>query len=166
MGRRWNKPAESRFVTEVLDNQMSWKGTLRWCGPYAVVVRHPSGAYIVQELDGAVLKQPVAWKRLKSYVLQQGLELAVLAPKWISPIDEIEEDLLRDDSNELKFMITHVNAGRANILHLQKPWLLKGIAVEEYWDRVYQQWIDQEAQKRAGLPIKPDNRRNGILELL
>ena len=47
---------------EALDNQMSGKGVLKWCGPYAVVTRWPSGAYVVQELDGSILKQPVAWK--------------------------------------------------------------------------------------------------------
>ncbi len=47
---------------KALDNQMSSKGALKWHGPYAVVARRPSGAYVVQELDGSVLKQPVAWK--------------------------------------------------------------------------------------------------------
>ena len=47
---------------EALDNQMSWKGTLRWHGLYAVVARWLSGVYVIQELDGTVLKQPVAWK--------------------------------------------------------------------------------------------------------
>ncbi len=47
---------------EALDNQMSGKGMLKWHGPYAVVMRRPSGAYVVQVLDGSVLKQPVAWK--------------------------------------------------------------------------------------------------------
>ncbi len=54
---------------EVLDNCMSGKGDLRWCRPYAVVVRCPSGVYVIQELDGSVLKQPIAWKCMKSYVL-------------------------------------------------------------------------------------------------
>ena len=53
---------------EALDNHMSGKGDLRWHGLYVVVVRCPSGVYVVQELDGSVLKQPVAWKHMKSYV--------------------------------------------------------------------------------------------------
>ena len=69
----------------------------------------------------------------------------MLVPEWISPVDEIEEDLLRDDSNELKVMIAHVNTGKANVLHLPKLWLLKGAAIDEYWNRVYQCWMDQEA---------------------
>ena len=94
---------------EALDNHMSRKGDLRWCGPYAVVMRCPSGAYVVQELDGLVLKQPVAWKHMKSYVLWWGLEPTVLAPKWISAVDNIKEDLLRDDSDKLKVMMAHMD---------------------------------------------------------
>ncbi len=55
---------------EVLDNCMSGKGDLRWHGPYMVVARCSSGVYVIQELDGSVLKQPVTWKCMKSYVLQ------------------------------------------------------------------------------------------------
>ena len=50
------------IYNEALDNWMSGKGTLKWHSPYAVIVRQPSGAYVVQELDGSVLKQPIAWK--------------------------------------------------------------------------------------------------------
>src|SRR5258708_7524258 len=63
---------------KALDNQMSGKGALRWRGPYAIVARRLSGAYVLQELDGAILKQPAAWKQLKSYVPRQGLEPAIL----------------------------------------------------------------------------------------
>src|SRR5258708_36286988 len=40
---------------EALDNQMSGKDALRWCGPYAVVARHPTAAYILHELHGPAL---------------------------------------------------------------------------------------------------------------
>src|SRR5258707_4520734 len=82
---------------EALDNRMSGKGALKWCGPYAVIARQRSGMYVVQELDGSVLKHPVTWKRMKSYIPRQGLEPVVLAPKWLSLVDNIEEDLLKDD---------------------------------------------------------------------
>src|SRR5258705_12588885 len=80
---------------KVLDNQMSGKGALRWRGPHAIVARRPSGTYVLQELNGAVLRQLVAWKQLESCVPRQGLELAILPSEWISCIDEIEEDLLK-----------------------------------------------------------------------
>ena len=55
---------------EALENWMDSKGTLHWQGPYAVVVRCPSRAYIVQELDGSILKQLITWKQMKSYMPQ------------------------------------------------------------------------------------------------
>src|SRR5260370_24480380 len=89
---------------EALENHFSGKGEPRWHGPYAIVAQWPSGTYIIQELYGAVLKQPIAWKTLKSYVPCHGLELepAILAPKWITPIDKFEADLIKDDSDEMK----------------------------------------------------------------
>src|SRR5258708_10728132 len=122
---------------EGLENQWSGKGALRWHGPYAVVARWPSGAYVLQELDGSVLKQPVVWKRMKSYIPQQGLELVVLSPRWLSAVDDIEEDLLKDDWDELRVMMVHVDAIKSDISWLPKPWLLKGEAESEYWQCIY-----------------------------
>src|SRR5258708_36955494 len=135
------------IYNEALDNQMSGKGLLRWCRPYAIVARRPSGAYIVQELDGAILKQLIAWKRLKSYIPQKGLEPVILNPEWISAVDEIEEDLLKDDSNELKVMMAHVNGGRMSVPGFPKPWLLKGEVANEYWRHIYERWMEQTAKK-------------------
>jgi hypothetical protein len=47
---------------EVLDNQHRSKGTARWFGPYIIVQRRPSGAYITQQPDRVVLHKPIAWK--------------------------------------------------------------------------------------------------------
>ncbi len=66
--REYAKGGLVLVYNEALENQMSGKGTLRWRGPYAVVARQPSGAYVVQELDGAILRQLIAWKWLKSYM--------------------------------------------------------------------------------------------------
>ncbi len=81
---------------------------------------------MVQELDGSVLKQPVAWKQLKSYVPRCSLEPVVLAPKWLSSVDNIEEDLLKDDHDELKVMIAHADMIKPDLSWFLKPWLLKG----------------------------------------
>ncbi len=118
---------------EVLDNQMSGKGALRWRGPHGIVARRPSSAYVLQELDGAVLRQLVTWKQLKSYVPRQGLELAILPSEWISCVNEIEEDLLKNDSDELQVLMVHANGGCMDILSLPKPWLLKDEEANEYW---------------------------------
>ena len=92
---------------------------------------------MLQELDGSVLKQPVASKRMKSYIPQQGLELVVLSPRWLSAVDDIEEDLLKDDWDELRVMMVHVDAIKSDISWLPKPWLLKGEAESEYWQCIY-----------------------------
>ncbi len=118
---------------EALDNQMSGKGALRWRGPYAIVAWRPSSAYVLQELDGAVLRQLIAWKQLKSYMPRQGLELAILPSEWISRIDEIKEDLLKNDLDELQVLMVHVNGGHMDIPSLLKPWLLKDEEANEYW---------------------------------
>jgi len=57
----------------------------------------------------------------------------VLAPKWLSSVDNIEEDLLKDDRNELKVMIAHADVGEADLSWFPKPWLLKGEVTNEYW---------------------------------
>ncbi len=93
---------------------------------------------MVQELDGSVLKQPVAWKRLKSYVPRRGLEPVILAPKWLSLVDNIEEDLLKDDHDELKVMIAHANMIKPDLSWFPKPWLLKGEVANKYWQCVYE----------------------------
>src|SRR5260221_6598123 len=141
---------------EALENRMSGKGALKWRGPYAVVARRPSGVYVVQELDGSVLKQAIAWKRMKSYVPRQGLEPVVLAPKWLSVVDDIEEDLLRDDRDELRVMMAHADMIRSDLSWFPKPWLLKGEAESEYWQRVYERWMERRAKARAGIPVQPE----------
>ena len=141
---------------EALENRMDSKGALHWRGPYAVVARHPSRAYVVQELDGSVLKQPIAWKRMKSYVSRRGMEPTVLALEWISTVNDIEEDLLQDDRDELHVMMAHGDGIKSNLSWFPKPWLLKGEAANEYWRHVYDRWMEREAKKRAGIAVPPE----------
>src|SRR5260221_9187841 len=82
--------------------------------------------------------------------------LAVLAPKWISAVDDIEEDLLRDDSNELKVMIVHVDIIKSDLSWLHKPWLLKGKATNEYWHCIFNRWMEHKEKKHAGISILPE----------
>ncbi len=93
---------------------------------------------------------------MKSYVPCHGLELAVLVPKWISAVDDIEEDLLRDDSNELKVMIVHVDIIKSDLSWLHKPWLLKGKATNEYWHCIFNRWMEHKEKKHAGISILPE----------
>ena len=88
------------------------------------------------------MKQPVAWKCLKSYVQRQGMEPVILLPKWIARVDKIEEDLLKDNTNELQVLMVHANGGCMDVPSLPKPWLLKEEEVNEHWQKVYQRWMD------------------------
>ncbi len=144
------------IYNKALDNQMSGKGLLRWRRPYVIVARRPSGAYIVQELDGVVLKQPIAWKRLKSYVPRRGLNPVIIPPEWISTVDGYEEDLLKDDSDELRVMMVQASGGRVDESCFPKLWLLQGEAANEYWRRVYERWMEREAKKKAGISFEPE----------
>ncbi len=93
---------------------------------------------------------------MKSYVPRRGLEPAILAPKWLLAVDNIEEDLLRDDRDELKVMMAHVDIVKSDLSWLPKPWLLKGKAEGEYWRCVHSCWMERCAQEHAGLPVKPE----------
>jgi hypothetical protein len=42
------------------------KFSQRWFGPNVVVARHDNATYILRELDGTMLKIPVAGKRIKT----------------------------------------------------------------------------------------------------
>ena len=54
----WNNVLDFTFVN---------KGALHWSGPYIVVQRRSSGAYVLAELDGTVLSKPFAARCLKLY---------------------------------------------------------------------------------------------------
>ncbi len=75
---------------------------------------------------------------MKSYVPRRGLEPVVLAPKWLSSVDDIEEDLLKDNRDKLKVMMAHVCATTRDLSWFPKPWLLKGEIANEYWRCVYE----------------------------
>src|SRR5258708_32529945 len=144
------------MYNEVLENRMNSKGALHWQGPYTVVVRCPSRAYVIQELDGSVLKQPVMWKQMKSYGPQQGFEPVILEPKWLSMVNDIEEDLLKDNRDELHIMMAHADMIKSDSSWFPKPWLLKGEAANEYWKRAYEHWMEHEVKKCMGIPVPPE----------
>ncbi|THH14737.1 hypothetical protein EUX98_g9572, partial [Antrodiella citrinella] len=57
-----------------LDTQLGNKGALRWAGPYVVVEQHPSGSYRIAELDGALLAESVAAKRLTLFYYRKDFQ--------------------------------------------------------------------------------------------
>ena len=48
-------------------------------------------------------------EKAQSYVPHHGLEPEILAPKWLSPVNKFEADLIKDDNNELMTMLAHVS---------------------------------------------------------
>ena len=70
---------------------------------------------------------------MKSYVPRRGFEPVILEPKWLSAVDDIEEDLLKDDRDELRVMMAHADMIKSDSSWFPKPWLLKGEAANEYW---------------------------------
>jgi hypothetical protein len=48
------------------------KFSRRWFGPYVVVAIHDNGTYTLRELDGTMLKIPVAGKRIKTIRRRDG----------------------------------------------------------------------------------------------
>ncbi len=57
----------------------------------------------------------------------------ILEPKWLSMVNDIKEDLLKDDHNELCIMMAHADMIKSDSSWFPKPWLLKGEAANEYW---------------------------------
>ena len=124
-------------ANEMLKNQHGQKGAMHWFGPYAVVQQRPSGAFVLQELDGAVLKQPIAWRCLKSYVPRKGLKPVVLDPKWVTDIKETEEFSADMNAASLK---RPPGTSPSWVSRLHQPWELKGKELVEYWEGVRDCW--------------------------
>ncbi len=80
----------------------------------------------------------------------------ILEPKWLSAVDDIEEDLLKDDRDELHIMMAHTDMIKSDSSWFPKPWLLKGEATNEYWKQAYEHWMEHEAKKCTGIPVPPE----------
>ena len=140
-----------------LDFQFGNKGALRWMGPYIVVQRRPTGSYVLAELDGAVMKKPVAAKRLKLYHYR-GIKEPIVRIEWAGKaeeeydiVDEDEEDLEYEDFNRARKVkaakIHRKRSGREG-LSLPKPWELKGKDADEYWQKKMEDWKSGEMERR------------------
>ncbi len=81
-------------------------------------------------------------------------------------MDDIEEDLLRDDSDELKVMIAHADVIKSDLSWLPKPWLLKGKAANEYWRHVFDGWMEREEKKCTGISILPEPEMSPKIEAM
>jgi hypothetical protein len=64
------------------------KFSRRWFGPYVVVATHDNATYTLRELDGTMLKVPVAGKRIKTLRRRDGRFYADDIADFETPEDE------------------------------------------------------------------------------
>ena len=76
------------------------KGALCWSGPYIVVQRWPSGAYVLAELDGAILSKPFAACCLKLYHYHDKIEPIV----WFEWKSTTDVEIMNSDDKELEIL--------------------------------------------------------------
>ena len=140
-----------------LDFTFGNKGALRWSGPYIVVQRRPSGAYVLAELDGTVLSKPFATCRLKLYHYHDANE-PIVQFEWKHNIDiEITDSNDEDSEISEKGNFSTDNISRVAVNSAKKdmqpriprPWELRGKDADEYWQRIYQDVISGEMKKRT-----------------
>ena len=136
-----------------LDFQFGNKGALRWQGPYAVVQRRPSGAYVLAELDGTVLVKPFAARRLKLYHFHDNKK-PIVRDEWQYNLDNSE---IRDEDVEGSETSETMNVARVVVHKIVRPregpklpraWELRGKECDEYWQKKYDDWKSGENAKR------------------
>ena len=89
-----------------LDNQYSAHRKLskRWFGPYMVKVVHENATYTLAEMDGTMIKIPIASKRIKLFKRRESstYELDDLDKSHVLEDKEEAEDLEDEDENMLE----------------------------------------------------------------
>ena len=80
-----------------VEKEMNRKSKPQYLGPYEVVRQTRNGAYILQEIDGTLLKQKVAAFRVVPYISRSNRQqLRLLAPE----LDEIDRGDQESSENE------------------------------------------------------------------
>ena len=139
-----------------LDFQFGSKGALRWMGPYIVVQRRNSGAYVLAELDGVVLAKPVAARRIKLYHYRN-IEKPMVRFEWRAR-QEDQYDILDEDEEDEQLFDEHQNRLVAKVARktrqregpdIKRPWELRGEEADEYWLSIYEDWKSGETARRA-----------------
>ncbi|KAF8310922.1 uncharacterized protein EI90DRAFT_3138967 [Cantharellus anzutake] len=149
------KPGEFVLVSnEHIKLQHDMKGQPRWFGPYIIVKRLQSGTFVLQELDGAVFKRPVAGKRIKSYHYCKSKEPVIRKPV------ELQDDKILEESkaNNLSLSVNLKQPG------LPKPWELRGKALDKYWQEKYKHMLQRATDPEVKFPpstYKEDLERKG-----
>ena len=145
----WNNP---------LDFQFGNKGALRWHGPYIIVQRRKKGAYVLAELDGTVLMKPFAARRLKLYHYRDHKD-PIVAIEWQHHVEEDYDILEETDDNADEYEISRLVVRKVKVQQgpkLPRPWELRGKQCDEYWQKVYDDWMSGETERRLIANELPD----------
>ncbi|KAI0323336.1 hypothetical protein GY45DRAFT_1219743, partial [Cubamyces sp. BRFM 1775] len=73
-----------------IEKALNRKMRPRYLGPYVVLARNRGGAYVVAELNGAVLDRPIAAFRLLPYLARRAIDLA-----WLDSPDYLDVSTAR-----------------------------------------------------------------------
>ena len=139
-----------------LDSTFGNKGSLHWSGPYIVVQRRPSGAYVLAELDGTVLSKPFAARRLKLYHYCDAND-PIVRFEWKRNTDiEITSDNNEDSEIAEKgnFSMDNISCVEVNRAkrdtqpRIPRPWELHGKDADKYWQCIYQGVVSGKMKKR------------------
>jgi hypothetical protein len=82
------------------------KFSRRWFGPYVIVAIHNNGTYTLRELDGTMLKIPVAGKRIKTFRRRDGRfysdDIADFAAREDDEVEEADSET-SEDGNQYEY---------------------------------------------------------------
>ena len=123
-----------------LDFMFGNKGALHWSGPYIVIQRRSSGAYVLAELNGTVLGKPLTACCLKYCDANE----PIVQFEWKHNTDveitnsDDEESEITEKGNFGVDNVTHMAINRAKKDKqpgIPRPWELCGKDADDYWQR-------------------------------
>jgi hypothetical protein len=110
--RLWTKSIQIGDWMLVFDSSLEhqhstlMKFSRRWFGPYVVVAKHDNATYTLRELDGTMLKIPVAGKRIKTFKRRDGRfysdDIADFAARENDEVEEVDSET-SEDGNQYEY---------------------------------------------------------------
>ena len=95
--RDWYEPGTLVLIRNTaVEKEMDRKAKPRYLGPYQVARRTRNGAYILQELDGTLLRQRIAAFRVIPYISRRQLPHMLHAQDAMDDEDSSDEEPVSD----------------------------------------------------------------------
>jgi hypothetical protein len=143
---------------EYLDNQFGKKGLPRWNGPFVVIQKRPSGAFVLAELDGSVWRKPVAASRVKLFHTRKIID-PIIHPRWETMREESIRDyeILTEPEEELSENSEGIESNAVRVSKrkdvycptgIPHPWQLRGDELSEYWRKLNEDIRSGEQARR------------------